>query len=144
MFDFIYIQALPEKIARFFLHELISVIEHIHESGFCHRDIKLENILLDHEFKPILADFSFATELAGYSLRKYCGTETYMAPEQHLKLFYDGEKVDIFALGVVLFMTLTGKPPFRCSKRSDPYYKCLSGNQRRRNIFWKKHSEICG
>jgi len=119
----------------------VDAVGYLHESGFCHLDIKLENILLDADFQPKLADFSFSTELAGNSLVKYCGTETYMSPEQHLKHFYDGQKVDTFALGVVLFIISTGKPPCTGSKLQNPYYKCLTGNQRKRDLFWRKHSQ---
>ena len=43
-------------------------------------------------------------------------------------MFYDGEKVDIFALGVLLFIMYIGVPPFKTAKESDVYFKCLNGN----------------
>ena len=127
MFDFIIqAKALPTKITRYYFHQAFKAVEYLHKSGFCHRDIKLENLLLDRKFNLKLADFSFACELDGKNLKTYCGTETYMSPEQQLRMFYDGEKVDIFALGVLLFIMETGFPPFGSSKSRDLYYKCLT------------------
>lgn len=62
-----------------------------------------------------------------------------MAPEQHLKRKYDGEKVDIFALGVILFVMMSMHPPFNSAVPSDQYYVALASEKY--DIFWKKHSQ---
>lgn len=51
---------MPENIAKFFFNELISALLFVHENGFAHRDIKLENILISKDYSVKLADFGFA------------------------------------------------------------------------------------
>lgn len=59
-----------------------------------------------------------------------------MAPEIHMNMAYTGEKVDIFAAGIVLFTMLSQRPPFESASRTDHHYKLIaSGN----NQFWEAH-----
>jgi len=82
----------------------------MHANGFVHRDLKPENLLLDDDFVLKISDFGFSGPIAGRDnsgmLRTHLGTMSYMAPELHLGKRYDGAKVDIFAAGIILFMTL--------------------------------------
>ena len=83
--------------------------------GLCiaHRDIKLENILVDID-SPTLAvkiiDFGFATQTKapGDMLKTYCGTPAYMAPELCGRKEYSGTMADSWALGIVLYTLLFG------------------------------------
>ena len=89
----------------------------MHGKGFAHRDLKLENILLDSNYNIKLIDFGFATQLVNPgngspNLTQTVGTVGYAAPEIHLMVPYKGREVDIFALGVILFIMATGHPPF--------------------------------
>lgn len=68
-------------------------------------------------------------------LRTKVGTLDYMAPEIHLGQPYDGKNNDLFAAGIILFMMLTARPPFRTAQREDPYYKLLVG--KRADLFWE-------
>lgn len=71
-----------------------------------HRDIKLENILIDESSKTIkVIDFGFSI-CTGVKLKIFCGTPTYMAPEIVSKVDYCGKKADIWALGIVLYVLL--------------------------------------
>jgi serine/threonine protein kinase len=80
----------------------------MHNKGFAHRDIKVESILLDSQYSLKLADFGFVAELSGKGmLNTYKGTAGYMAPEIHLGQPYSGQKVDLFAAGVLLFIMMT-------------------------------------
>ena len=94
--------------------------------------MKPENILLDSDFKLKVADFGFATYLMGKDgtglLRTVLGTESYMAPEIHLKLPYLGENVDLFASGIILFILYAGSPPFSKAEQKDPYYRLFCNN----------------
>jgi len=116
-----------EKLARYYFRQMIEGIHHIHAGGLTHRDLKPENILFDKNFNVKIADFGFAAALEGNDgsgvQRTYLGTPFYMAPEIHEKKSYDGERVDVFALGIILFIMIAQNPPFRVAdKRVDKLY----------------------
>ena len=69
-----------------------------------HRDLKLENILVDENMNLKVADFGFATFKHVNKLQSYRGTMTYMAPEIKEGKTYDGRQIDIFSTGVILFI----------------------------------------
>lgn len=78
--------------------------------------MKLENILVDHKFDLKLCDFTLSKTFAEGSVvgvfYSNVGTERYMAPEIHEGKPYKGNTTDIFALGVILFVMVTGVMPF--------------------------------
>jgi serine/threonine protein kinase len=109
-----------------------------------HRDIKTSNILISEDSKTIkIADFGFAGPISGLNgsgyLNKYLGTEAYMAPEILGKYPYQGQVVDLFALGIILFNLRSGRSPFNCAKRNDSHYNLIANNDADR--FWKYHSD---
>ena len=71
---------------------------------------------MDGNFNLKIGDFGFAAPIKGKdgtgTLSTYLGTEGYMAPEIHLQQNYEGQKIDIFALGVILYNMATSFPPF--------------------------------
>jgi serine/threonine protein kinase len=77
----------------------------------CHRDMKPENMLFDSQYQLKIADFGFSIVLSGRDgtgmLHTYLGTESYMAPEIHARKPYIGASVDLFALGIILFIMLS-------------------------------------
>lgn len=79
-----------------------------------HRDLKLENILLDKHGNVKLCDFGFTRDYEGKAsyLQTFCGTVCYSAPEMLKGEKYAGEKVDVWSLGIILFALLTGELPF--------------------------------
>jgi serine/threonine protein kinase len=79
-----------------------------------HRDLKLENILLDKNENVKLCDFGFTREYEGKAsyLQTFCGTVCYSAPEMLRGEKYAGEKVDVWSLGIILYALLTGELPF--------------------------------
>jgi serine/threonine protein kinase len=89
-----------------------------------HRDLKLENILVDENLTIKIADFGFATENAGL-LESYKGTPVYMAPEIALGDKYTGYKADIFSAGVILFTLVRGIFPFMGSTGDDQFFQHL-------------------
>jgi serine/threonine protein kinase len=78
-----------------------------------HRDVKLENILLDAQNSMKIIDFGLAAFYApGKKLRVHCGSPSYAAPEIVARKQYDGPPVDVWSLGVVLFAMMAGFLPF--------------------------------
>lgn len=108
---------------------MLDTLRYMHGVGVVHRDIKLENILVDEDLNFKLADFGFATFKNITKLNDYFGTKTYMAPEIKENKQYDGRQVDVFSLGVVLFVIVQGTFPFQEAKGDDYYYNLLMNGQ---------------
>ncbi len=84
----------------------------MHEANICHRDLKLDNILI-HNNKIKLIDFGFTTRCQkDEKLSLQCGTPHYMDPDLVLKKNYSGQAADVWALGIILYILITGKLPF--------------------------------
>ena len=128
LFNYLIQGPLSENITRYYFEQVLDAIEHMHKNGFCHLDIKLENLLVSEDFGLKLTDFGFATRLdEGKKLLKKVGTPGCRPPEMWRfgsdYKGYDGAKADSFQLGVLLYILLTGMPPFSEAKISDPWYK---------------------
>ncbi len=95
--------------------QVAEALDYAHRQGLIHRDVKPNNILLDEEGRPLLADFGLAkpihTDKNLTADGVMMGTPNYMAPEQALGLSIDG-RTDLYALGVMLFEMLTGQLPY--------------------------------
>ena len=111
---------LCEKTAKILFRQLIQGIKYIHSKGIVHRDIKLENILLDLNNIVKICDFGVGkiTE-KGHKLLDQCGTPVYMAPEIIKGEGYEGFPVDIWSAGVALYIMLSGNIPFNRDKTHD-------------------------
>ena len=106
--------ALPvDKVQKIFT-QLVGAVSYIHDNGCVHRDLKLENVLLDKSENVKLCDFGFTREYEGKTnyLQTFCGTICYSAPEMLRGEKYAGEKVDVWSLGIILFALLAGELPF--------------------------------
>ena len=126
LFNYIYCvkEGLPEKYSKLVFAKILKGIQACHNAGICHRDLKMQNILLDDEFNPKICDFGFATFNTG-KLTEPLGTRNYAAPEILSHKPYDGFKADIFSLGVVLLSLVTCKIGFLEATRNDPYYRLI-------------------
>ncbi|KAH7104930.1 kinase-like protein [Auriculariales sp. MPI-PUGE-AT-0066] len=103
----------PEQTVRIWFTELSGAIAYLHRQGIVHRDIKLDNILLDSLGHAHLSDFNVATHFdQNVPLQGMAGTFTYMAPEMFRKHGYSCA-VDWWALAVMTFELLVGQKPFR-------------------------------
>ncbi|KAG1347932.1 Serine/threonine-protein kinase SAPK10 [Cocos nucifera] len=104
-----------EDEARFFFQQLISGVSYCHSMQVCHRDLKLENTLLDGSMAPRLkiCDFGYSKSSVLHSQPKSTvGTPAYIAPEVLLKKEYDGKIADVWSCGVTLYVMLVGAYPF--------------------------------
>jgi serine/threonine protein kinase len=117
-------------------------LHYLHSNGNAHRDLKPENIMLDKDYSVKIIDFGFTCNIAGRNgtgtNSSGVGTPGYMAPEILLKQPYQANAVDLFALGVILFIIYAGHPPFNLAKDDDSHYRLLASQ--RADLFWKAHS----
>ncbi|CAI9109527.1 OLC1v1009363C2 [Oldenlandia corymbosa var. corymbosa] len=104
-----------EDEARFFFQQLISGVSYCHSMQICHRDLKLENTLLDGRTEPRLkiCDFGYSKSSVLHSQPKSTvGTPAYIAPEVFSRKKYDGKIADVWSCGVTLYVMLVGAYPF--------------------------------
>ncbi|CAI0422176.1 unnamed protein product [Linum tenue] len=104
-----------EDEARFFFQQLISGVSYCHSMQICHRDLKLENTLLDGSPAPRLkiCDFGYSKSAVLHSQPKSTvGTPAYIAPEVLSRKEYDGKIADVWSCGVTLYVMLVGGYPF--------------------------------
>ena len=106
------------------IKQLLECLQYLHEMGITHRDIKLENLLLDEQLNIKIIDFGFSTCIPNEKkIKIFCGTPSYMAPEIVNKTEYCGPPADIWALGVLLFTILSGCFPYRGATDKELYSK---------------------
>ncbi|KAK1161515.1 NUAK family SNF1-like kinase 1 isoform X1 [Acipenser oxyrinchus oxyrinchus] len=132
---------ISEPEARSIFRQLTSAVHYCHKNGVVHRDLKLENILLDQDYKVKLADFGLSTQFKKEQvLQTYCGSPLYASPEIVNGLPYRGPEVDCWALGVLLYALVYGSMPF-----DNANYKTLT-EQISRGEYRKPHqsSDACG
>ncbi|XP_004299667.1 PREDICTED: serine/threonine-protein kinase SAPK2-like isoform X2 [Fragaria vesca subsp. vesca] len=103
-----------ENEARFFFQQLISGVSYCHSMQICHRDLKLENTLLDGSTAPRvkICDFGYSKSLLQSQPKSTVGTPAYIAPEVLSKKQYDGKIADVWSCGVTLFVMIAGAYPF--------------------------------
>ncbi|CAI0553812.1 unnamed protein product [Linum tenue] len=116
------------KEARFFFQQLISGVSYCHAMQVCHRDLKLENTLLDGSPAPRLkiCDFGYSKSSVLHSQPKSTvGTPAYIAPEVLLRQEYDGKIADVWSCGVTLYVMLFGGYPFEDPEEPKDFRKTI-------------------
>ncbi len=141
---------MTESYARILFHQLVEAVETCHTNQICHLDIKLENLLLK-DWSIKLADFGLSRSCDGSGkIKQITGTTySYSPPEflnkskgtyivnQDESFTYDGTKVDIFNMGIVLFLLVTGFPPWaNALDPNDWYYTRIV--TRDFDTFWRQ------
>ena len=119
---------LDESEARRIFKQVLAGLEYCHGLNVTHRDVKLENILIDCNHVIKIIDFGFSTCFSNdKKISLFCGTPSYMSPEIVSKLEAFGPPADIWAAGVVLYVLLTGNFPFKAPHSKDLYVKIQRG-----------------
>lgn len=106
------------------IRKLLSALQHCHSENIVHRDIKPENILFDQNKNIVLVDFGLAKQTKAV-MDVVAGTPYFMAPE-----VIDGkyqERCDIWSLGIVLYMLISGTLPFNGTSKPEVYGKIRRG-----------------
>ncbi|XP_045805377.1 CBL-interacting protein kinase 5-like isoform X5 [Trifolium pratense] len=118
---------LREDMARKYFQQLIEAVNHCHKRGVYHRDLKLENLLLDENGDLKVSDFGLSALLESKKkdglLHTTCGTPAYVAPEVIRQKGYDGAMADIWSCGIILYVLLAGYLPFNDKNLMEMYKK---------------------
>lgn len=137
---------MPEPVARHWFRQILKGLHHLQLQGICHRDLSLENILVDGDICMII-DFGMClrvpyndpaqpggppTDVTRGSLRRLirpqgvCGKHNYMSPEVFANQDnFDGFAIDLWAAGVILYIMLTGFPPYDQASRTDQRFDLI-------------------
>ena len=117
---------IPVSECKELFSQIAGAVYYAHSFNCVHRDLKLENILLDENRNSKLTDFGFTREcMTRTVLETMCGTTIYMAPELIEKRAYDGFKIDVWALGIILYTMLTGVMPFDGESETNTKWKIV-------------------
>jgi len=130
-----YTSKFEDDLARWFFVSLTEGIEYCHAQNIVHRDLKHDNCLLGENFVLKITDFGFATNYTDELMKTAIGTAQYAAPEVLRGKKYT-DAVDIFSMGVMLFIALAGSQPWKkASAKNDRWYKMVHAGD------WKKFFE---
>ncbi|KAJ6237563.1 kp78a-related [Anaeramoeba flamelloides] len=120
---------LKESVARKFFRQLLQGISYCHFSNIIHRDLKLENLLLDKNLNLKIIDFGLSNfERKDQLLKTFCGSPSYSAPEILRRQQYSGFKSDVWSMGVILYLMVVGSPPFFSMNARDLFQKIVTGS----------------
>ncbi|KAJ6645848.1 SNF-related serine/threonine-protein kinase [Pseudolycoriella hygida] len=112
---------LQESLAKEYFRQIVRAISYCHELHVVHRDLKPENVVFFEKLGVVkLTDFGFSNKFCdGQKLETSCGSLAYSAPEILLGDSYDAPAVDIWSLGVILYMLVAGHAPFQEANDSE-------------------------
>lgn len=133
--------ALSEDLSRAWMGQITSAVRYMHDQSISHRDLKLENLLIvDGGAKIKLCDFGFVKEVASQEelSKTFCGSKAYAAPEILRGRSYDPLKADIWAIGVILYIFVTGKMPFDETRGT----KSILEEQMTLKLHWNKNVHV--
>lgn len=119
---------MPEKEAKYMFYQIAMGLRYIHSQNIIHRDVKLDNILIDEMNRCKICDFGVSRQIDPREIvNEQCGTPAYLAPEIIKDQGYKGFGADIWSLGVLLFCLLTGNMPFKAATIEELHQKITEG-----------------
>ena len=117
-----------EEILKKIFYQIFDAMNYIHKNFIAHRDIKLENILMTKDYEIKIIDFGFGMYNPENKLQTfYCGTPNYMPPEITFKKPYNGQKADLWSLGVLVYKMFCADFPFKGKTKKELYENIQSG-----------------
>ena len=134
---------LTEAVAKFIFKQIILALKYIHSHNIVHRDIKLDNILIDLDNNIKICDFGVSKIIKkGDIMLDQCGTPAYIAPEILKNRGYEGFGVDIWSAGVVLYSMLSGNVPFKGGDLKELHKLIIEGEYKPINNISKEASHL--
>jgi len=119
---------LKEHHARKFIRQIISAVDYCHHNSIVHRDLKIENVLIDKNGEIKLIDFGLSNLYdTNRHLKTFCGSLYFAAPELLNAKEYVGPEVDIWSMGIILYVLVCGKVPFDDESMPVLYQKIKAG-----------------
>ncbi|KAM9443894.1 NUAK family SNF1-like kinase 2 [Clarias gariepinus] len=141
LFDYISGRRVSEREARHIFRQIVSAVHYCHRNGIVHRDLKLENILMDANGDVKIADFGLSNLYRRDEyLQTYCGSPLYASPEIVNGRPYKGPEVDSWSLGVLLYALVHEAMPFDGHDYKTLVRQISTGDYRKPN----KPSDACG
>jgi len=147
------VERFPEENQRWFdiirglYRQLAQCIAWMHSKRYCHRDLSLENVLLTKDGTVKVIDFGvckfYPESNESFTTRAgFVGKQGYCSPEVYALKGYDGRKADSWSLGVILFLLLTGAPPYRVPVNSDAGFRLImKGDMKKMLEAWQRPIE---
>jgi len=132
-------KAIKEADVRNIFRQLMKAVLYAHSKGFCHRDLKLENVVLCKNNKIKLIDFGLCLQGPCDTISSsWCGSTDYACPEILFRHPYTGCKADVWSLGTILFALIFAELPFVFEDRVD----CVSLKRTHPKFQFPKNTEV--
>jgi len=131
LLDYLQKSYMEERVARYYFENMLDAVEYMHSQGLAHRDLKTENFLLSDDFELVLTDFGHSVRHSDFLGPKLFGDYNAITspgicpPEYYNGPGYRATEMDVFALGKMLLILVTGFNPFKSAKGTDSNFSLI-------------------